>query len=202
MAKVQVGNLEVDEEDIRASLKLRDTVASMMKNPKARRMVLQAEKTINPKAEIPELDNPDPIEEIKTATAAQIAELQKQLKEDKEAREAAANLSKLETTIESSMAALKREHRWLDGTEAEVRKIMTDEGIVKPEIAWAVFQQRHPPQSVLPPTGGMGAWGFMDAPAEGTDSGDDIKALIGSKGENESVLRKMTNQALKDVRAA
>lgn len=200
MAKVQVGNLEIDEEELRASLKLRETVGAILKNPKARRLMLQAEKAQNPKAEIPELDIPDPLEEIKSATDKKIEALTAALEADKAARESAANLSKLETDINGGIAALKRDHRWLDGTEAEVRKIMNDEGITKPEIAWAVFQQRHPPSSILPPTGGMGAWGFMDAPAEGTDSGEDIKALIASKGENESIIRKMTNQALQEVR--
>ncbi len=193
--------IEIDEEELRANEKLRTTVASILKNPKARRLMLQAEKAVNPEAKIPELDQPDPIEEVKSATAAQIAALTKALEDDKAAREAKENLKTLETSIDSGIASLKREHKWLDGTEAEVRKIMNDEGITKPEIAWAVFQQRHPPSSILPPTGGMGAWGFMDAPAEGSDAGEDIQKLIASKGENESVIRKMTNQALKEVRA-
>ena len=40
MAKVQVGNLEIDEEELRASLKLRETVGAILKNPKARRLML------------------------------------------------------------------------------------------------------------------------------------------------------------------
>lgn len=201
MAKVQIGEREYDEEDLRASVKLRETVANWMKNPKARRKILEAEKAFNPAAKIDELDQPDPIDERVAPLLKTVEELQKQVKEDREARESQTNLQQLTTSIDAGIAALKRDHRWLDGTEAEVRKIMTDEGIVKPEIAWAVFQARHPPSNVLAPNGGS-AWGFMDAPAEGTDAGDDIKALIASKGESESVIRKMTNQALKEVRAA
>lgn len=202
MAKVQVGNLEIDEEELRASLKLRETVGAILKNPKARRLMLQAEKAQNPKAEIPELDQPDPLEEIKSATDKRIDALTAALEADKTARESEKNLRTLETSIDSGIAALKRDHRWLDGTEAEVRKIMNDEGITKPEIAWNVFQARHPPSSLMPAAGATGAWGFMDAPAEGSDAGEDIQKLIASKGENESIIRKMTNQALKEVRAA
>lgn len=194
--------VEIDEEDLRASEKLRTTVATILKNPKARRLMLQAEKTVNPKAEIPELDQPDPLEEIKSATDKRIEALTKALEDDKADRAAKDNLKSLETSIDSGIAALKRDHRWLDGTEAEVRKIMNDEGITKPEIAWNVFQARHPPSSLMPAAGATGAWGFMDAPAEGSDAGEDIQKLIASKGENESIIRKMTNQALKEVRAA
>ena len=200
MAKVQVGDHEIDEEAIRSSVALRSQIESWMKNPAARRKLLEARKAAEPDAKIPELDNPDPIEERFKATQTEIAALKKQMEDDASKRDSAAKLGALQDSIEKGLAALRRDQRLTDEGVVALRKIMDEEGIVKPEIAWAVFSQRHPPENPISPR--FGAWGFMDAPTEGGDNAEDIKALIASKGENEAVLRKMVNGALKDARSA
>ena len=79
--------VEVDELQLQQNTKLRTTVEGWLRNPKAKRKILEAQKLVDPKADIPELDEPDPIEALRTESDTKIAALEKQIKDDKEARE-------------------------------------------------------------------------------------------------------------------
>ena len=67
--------VEVDELQIQQSNKLKQTVENWLKHPKAKRKILEAQKLVDPKADIPELDEPDPIEALRTESAEKIAAL-------------------------------------------------------------------------------------------------------------------------------
>ena len=51
-----MATVEVDELQLQQSNKLRQTVEGWLKHPKAKRKILEAQKLVDPKADIPELD--------------------------------------------------------------------------------------------------------------------------------------------------
>jgi hypothetical protein len=198
MPKVAIQGLgEIDEEDVRASVTLRNTIGNWMKNPAARRKMLEAHKTFDPKAEIPELDQPDPLDAKVSPLAAKIADLEKQIADDKAAREQKEKLETLSNKIETGLARIAETERLTPEGIAAVRKLMEDEGITNPEIAWSHFQRLHPPQMPVTPGGNGAAWNFMDPPA---DDQVDLRKLIETKGESEAVVNKLVRDTLGDLR--
>jgi hypothetical protein len=209
MAKIQLGDHEIDEEDVRKSVALRSQIETWMRNPAAKRKLLEARKAAEPDAKIPELDQPDPVEQRFAAMEKQLADERKAREEAEAKRESDTKLSALQTSIETGIEKLRREQRLTDEGVVALRKIMDDEGIVKPDIAWAVFQQRHPPADPITPRG-HGAWNFMDAPVDGDADADAIKELLaagndfahGSEGPMDRATQKLVRKALADTRAA
>ena len=188
--------IEVDEEEFRKSETLRKTVAEWMKNPAARRKLLEANKAYDPKAEIPELDQPDPIEARVAPVMTEVEALKKQLRErdEKDAQDKA--LASLTNSIEKGFQKLRSEEQLTTAGEESVRKLMEEKGITDPEIAWAYHQRIHPPQSPIQ-NSGSGAWNFLEPPA---DDQVDLKRLIETKGESIPLLDKMARDALADIR--
>ena len=188
--------IEVDEEEFRKSETLRKTVAEWMKNPAARRKLLEANKAYDPKAEIPELDQPDPIEARVAPVMTEVEALKKQLRErdEKDAQDKA--LASLTNSIEKGFQKLRSEEQLTTAGEESVRKLMEEKGITDPEIAWAYHQRIHPPQSPIQ-NSGSGAWNFLEPPA---DDQVDLKSLIETKGESIPLLDKMARDALADIR--
>ena len=126
--------IEVDEEEYLSSKKLRDTVATWMKNPAARRKLLEANKAADPKAEIPELDQPDPIEAKVTPVLDELKALRKEMAEDKAKREQDEKLNALTSKIESGFRTLRSEHGLTAEGEQQIRKLRADNpklGIIK-----------------------------------------------------------------------
>jgi hypothetical protein len=192
-----MAKIEVDEEEFRASATLRQTIGNWMKNPAARRKLLEANKAFDPKAEIPELDQPDPIEARVAPVADEVAKLRKELADERAAKEAAEKLASLSSKIDKGFEKLRREERLTAQGEEAVRKLMEEEGITNPEIAWSHFQRLHPPQDVITP-GGQGAWNFFEPASD--DQADDVKKLIESRGQSNSVVDKMARDALNEFR--
>lgn len=192
--------VEVDELALQQSNKLRQTVESWMKNPKSRRKILEAQKLIDPKAEIPELDEPDPLETVKKETAAEIAALKKQIEDDKAARERDAKLSSYQTLREQGFKQL-RSQRWTDDGIKAVEKIMEDKGILDPLDAAAIFERDHPPQTPIVPIG-TGAFNFGEMPSGEDADSKYVENLLkaGKTGVSDSTLMARTYQAINDIR--
>ena len=188
--------IEVDEEEFRKSETLRKTVAEWMKNPTARRKLLEANRAYDPKADIPELDQPDPIEARFAPVMTEVEALKKQLKErdEKDAQDKA--LASLTNSIEKGFQKLREQEQLTAAGEESVRKLMEEKGITDPEIAWAYHQRLHPPQSPIQ-NSGSGAWNFLEPPA---DDQVDLKRLIETKGESIPLIDKMARDALADIR--
>lgn len=189
--------VEIDEEEIRRLKALESTVGTIMKHPKAALLIEQAHKLVDEKAPTPRLDASKPVDERFDAQEKRIADLQKKIDDDQADREKTGKLSALNAKIEDGIAKLRRQGVTEEGIEG-VRKIMEDEGILNPQIAWDHFEKLHPP-AVPVSQKGSGPWNFMELPAQGDE---DIKQLIQSKGESEPLLRKQIADALTDVRGA
>jgi hypothetical protein len=193
--------VEVDELQLQQNTKLRTTVEGWLRNPKAKRKILEAQKLVDPKADIPELDEPDPIEALRTESDTKIAALEKQIKDDKEARERDGRLAQLQALRDNGIAKL-REQRYTDDGIKAVEKIMEDKGILDPLDAAAIFDRDHPPQAPVQQSG-SGGWNFGELPSS-TDDADDkyIDQLLkaGKNGISDGALSQRIFSTINEVR--
>jgi hypothetical protein len=193
--------VEVDELQLQQSSKLKQTVEKWLQNPKAKRKILEAQKLVDPKADIPELDEPDPIEALKKESDDKIAALQKQIEDDKLARERDGRLAQLQTLKDNGIAKL-REKRYTDDGIKAVEKIMEEKGILDPLDAAAIFERDHPPQAPIQQTG-SGGWNFGELPSA-TDDADDkyVDSLLkaGKNGLSDGALSQRIAQTINEVR--
>ena len=98
--------------------------------------------------------------------------------------------------LRSNGIARLRQDKWTDAGITAVEKLMEEKGILDVAIAAKWIESQMPPQNPLAPAGN--SWNFAEMPPEG--SNDDFKRLMDSKGEDDSVLRKMSGEALTEVR--
>ena len=191
--------VEVDELQIQQSNKLKQTVENWLKNPKAKRKILEAVKDADPNARIPELEIEEAARAPVMALETQVAELTKQLATDKADREKEANLNALSGTVEKGKAKLRRDG-WTDEGVAAVEKLMEEKGILDVEIAAAFYEKQHPPQAPATPSG-VGGWNFMEPVAE-----EDAytKAIVASKeaANNDQLAMREAHKTLQEFRAA
>jgi len=187
--------VEVDEDELVQSRKLRDLVAAMMKNPKAKLKLEEAVKEHDPSIPTPTLDQrravEEPIEDLRKELAAE----RKAREEEKAEREKTEKLRALDSQVEAGFAQLRREGFMPEGIE-EVRKIMNDKGILDPLVAAAYFEKLHPPATPVTPVGAIGAWNFTETP----EGDSDVKKLLETRGMSEPLADKMAMQALQEVR--
>ena len=187
--------IEVDEEQVRRDGALRATMAKMLGNPKAKALVEEAYKVVDPNAPTPQLDAQRMVHDAVSKTQSEVEALKKQIADDKAAAEQASRMSAFENRVEQGFAKLRAQGVTKEGLEG-VKKLMEDEGIANPEIAWSHFERLHPPQS--PVMASTGSWNFIEAPADGTNA--DLKRLVETKGESVSVVDKLAFEALNEVR--
>jgi|GEM_PF-1553202 len=194
--------IEVDELQLQQSNKLKQTFEKWLQNPKAKRKILEAQKIVDPKAEIPELDEPDPIEEVRKASEDRIAALEKKIADDAAARERDSRLQQLQTLKDNGIKKLKSEHRYTDEGIKSIEKIMEDKGILDPLDAAAIFERDHPPQAPIAQTG-TGGWNFAELP-NSTDDADDkyIESLLkaGKNGISDGALMQRVGNTINEVR--
>lgn len=194
--------VEVDEEELRSNRELRQVVSKIYADPKARLLVQEATKMIDPNARTPELDAVRSRNEVVEPVTKELAELKKQLADEKAAAENDRKLAALTAKIESGFDKLRREHRLTDEGVTAVRKLMDEEGITNPEIAWAALERQHPPQDLVSPNGpGSGSWNFLETPSGDADA--DIKKLIESRGDGpgaDLITGKLARDALNEMR--
>ena len=191
--------VEVDEAEFNQMVALRGVASKIVANPAARRLLEQAQKTVDPNAATPLLDQEAaqlaPVKEIEKKFETELAALKKEREDEK--REAA--LAGIAARQTAGLAKLRRDG-YTDEGVAAVQKLMEDKGLLDVEDAVAIFERANPPQMPSTPQGGMTgtAWGFADVNA---DSDKLIQELIGSKGQSESVTDRMAINALNDFRS-
>jgi hypothetical protein len=197
--------IEVDELQLQQSNKLKQTVETWLRNPKAKRKILEAQKLVDPKADIPELDEPDPLEEVKAATAKEIADLKKQIEDDRLKRETDGRIAQLQMLKDNGIKKLRTEHRYLDDGIKAIEKIMEDKGILDPLDAAAIYERDHPPQDPIQQTGSGGSWNFGELPSS-TDDADEkyVDQLLkaGKNGLSDGALSQRISQTINEVRGS
>ena len=193
--------VEVDEVQLQQNNKLKQTVEGWLKNPKARRKVLEAQKLVDPKADIPELEEPDPIEAATKPLADQVAALSKQIEEDKVTRERDTRLQQLQALKDNGIKRL-RDQRYTDDGIKAVEKIMEEKGILDPLDAAAIFERDHPPQAPLQQTG-SGGWNFGELPSSTEDADEKYVDQLLKAGKNDisdGALMQRVHNTINEVR--
>ncbi len=188
--------VEVDEEQLRRDSTLRQTIAKILGDPKAKRLMEQAHKMVDKEAVTPALDADQHIEQATAKTREELDALRKEISDDKAKREQETRLNALNKSVEDGISRL-RQQGWTDEGITAVRKLMEDKGIVDPEIAAAYHEKTNPPPSPVNPNGQGGPWNFIEAAVDGDA---DWKKLIETKGESDTLVDKMARDALSDAR--
>lgn len=188
--------VEIDEAEFVRLNGLNNFAHRMLQNPEAAKLLEQAGKIVDPNLRTPRLD----------AAAQQIAPLKafedkfdafvKQTETEKADNQRNQTLNALRTQRDSGIADLRRQGWTADGI-AGVEKLMEEKGILDPLDAAAIFEKHNPPQNVAMP-GSTGGWGFLDGITDDTDA--DLKKLIDTKGEVDSVTDHIARKALHEVR--
>jgi hypothetical protein len=195
--------VEVDELQLQQSNRLKQTMETWLRNPKAKRKILEAQKLVDPKADIPELDEVDPVEEIRASTAKEIADLKKELADKDAARERDGRIAQLQAMKDTGIKKL-REGRYTDEGIKAVEKIMEEKGILDPLDAAAIFERDHPPQAPVQQSG-TGSWNFGELPSS-TDDADEkyVDQLLkgGKNGISDGALSQRISQTINEVRGS
>ena len=187
--------IEVDEVELMNLRRLGGIASRIQQNPKGRKLLEQAYKEIDPQAATPTLDAEALANEPIDAMRKEMEDLKKQLADEKAEGEKNARLADLQRLESEGLATLRRDG-WTDEGITGVKELMEKKGILDPLDAAAIFERDHPrPQPVTP--SGHGAWGFMDNVQDGEK---DLKSLIESRGENNSLIDRMAREALADIR--
>jgi hypothetical protein len=188
--------VEVDEAEILEARRLKDVLAKITADPKRKARLEMLHKEVDPNVPTPTNDMLKPVDDAVGAVSKQIADLTKQLADEKAENERKANLLALTSRVDSGLASLKAQG-WMDDGIAKVKAIMEEKGLLDVEDAVAIFERRNPPPPPIAP-GGSGAWNFMDDVTNDADA--DIKKMIETKGNSESLLNSMVNKTLSEVR--
>jgi hypothetical protein len=186
--------IEVDETDFLQKTKLSELVGKMMKNEEARKMVLTAQKTVEPNNAIPEIDSVKPVQAAITALSDKFETVVKELRDDRAKEKEDARLAKLQNQWKDGQQFL-REHGYNEEGIKKVEELMEARGIASHSDAAKIFEFDNPPPPPATPTG-SGSFNLFEV----QDRGDDYKELLASRGNSEAVLRKMTDAAIAEVK--
>jgi hypothetical protein len=189
-----VALVEIDETQLGAYQKVTEELNRLLNNPKTRRMVLQAKKTLDPDALIPELDAAEPLRAEQDAISQKLDALQKRLEEAEEKRVERERLQELSSVWEKGRSKL-RTNGYTDEGLQEVEKFMEEKGIADHEVAAAAFERLHPPVEPVRSTGGN----RFDLFNADDRTSDHMKALLNNP-DDPIALDSIINDTLRQVR--
>jgi hypothetical protein len=192
--------VEIDEEQYLRDQQLRRALEKVVANPKAKLLLQEAHKMVDPQAITPELDREKSESERITAMRKEFDDFKAAVEKEKAEAAAARQAEALKLSVDTGLARLKREQHLTDEGIAAVRKLMEEKGILNADDAFAIFERQNPAPPPLTPRGN-GAWNFLDIP-EGQDGAAYAKKLLDSKGANDLVLDGEVNATLNNIRGA
>ncbi len=187
--------IEVDESEFAALKRVRDTVAKIANAPEAKKLMQKAHKLVDPNAVTPDLDADEAETKTKTEWQTKFQELETKIATDKAEREKNDNLAALNSKFEAGRAALRDQRYTAEGIEA-VEKFMNERGIPDHLVAAAYLEKQNPPQEVMNPRA-FGSFNFVEPPK---DDDTFLKALLDSKGDDDSAVLKAAVEAVGDLR--
>lgn len=189
---------EIEETEFLANQNVVRAVQKMMADPKARRMVQQAQKIVDPSIVIPELDAAAPIEaslaEERTARLA----LEARMDKDAADRATAEKMKAFEASWNARKASLAKQGYTDEGIVA-IEKLAEERGIADLDAAAALFDRLHPPAEPVE-SAGFGGFNMFESTNGGEN--EDFKKLIEAQGDDPQAERNMINAALNEVRSA
>lgn len=185
---------EVDETEFLNSQTVIRTVNAMMSDPKARKLVQQAQKIVNPNVVIPELDAAAPVLEEVTALRAENASILARMNAEKEERENRERVATFTASWESKKSALRQRGYTEEGITA-IEALAEERGLADLEAASALFDRLHPPAEIADPTS-FNSFNMFENGA----TNEDFKKLLEAQGDDSAAERNMINAALSEVR--
>jgi len=191
--------VEVDEAEILEARRMREVLQKITADPKRKARLELLHKEVDPNVPTPTNDLMKPVDDAVTAMSTRVTELEKKLEEEKKESEKQRNLAQLSQRVDDGLASLKRAG-WMDEVIAKVKAIMEEKGLLDVDDAVAIFERRNPPPAPIAP-GHSGAWNFIDD-AAAVDADADIKRMIETKGNSDSLLNTMVNKTLLEVRGS
>ncbi len=187
--------IEVDESEFAALKRVRDTVAKIANTPEAKKLMQKAHKLVDPNAVTPDLDADEAETKTKTEWQTKFQELEAKIATDKAEREKNDSLAALNSKFEAGRTALREQRYTAEGIEA-VEKFMNERGIPDHLVAAAYLEKQNPPQEVMNPRA-FGSFNFIEPPK---DDDTFLKALLDSKGDDDSAVLKAAVEAVGDLR--
>ena len=187
--------IEIEETDFLASQATIRAVNGMLANPTARKLLLQARKTADPHANIPEIDAAVPVQSELAAFRTELAAERAERAAEKKVREEQDAINTFKAGWERQKSQL-RNAGWRDEGIDAVVKHAEERGIPDLEVAAAHFEKLNPPPEPVQPSG-SGSWGFLEG---NTDDDAFVKKMIESKGDDEAALNAEINASLKEYR--
>ncbi len=187
--------IEVDESEFAALKRVRDTVAKIANAPEAKKLMQKAHKLVDPNAVTPDLDADEAETKTKTEWQTKFQELEAKIATDKAEREKNDSLAALNSKFEAGRTALREQRYTAEGIEA-VEKFMNERGIPDHLVAAAYLEKQNPPQEIMSPRA-FGSFNFIEPPK---DDDTFLKALLDSKGDDDSAVLKAAVEAVGDLR--
>lgn len=185
--------IEIDENELAGYRNVTKALQTMLAHPEARRLVQQAQKTVNPNSVIPEIDAAKPVLDA-------VGALRKEFEDDKKAREEAAakaeedrKVKTLKETWERGREAAKAQGYTKEGLES-LEKFMEERGVADHEVAIPAFERLHP--QAKPVETASNRFDFFNARKH--DGDEAMKMLL--EGNDEGFLATTIPQVLADVR--
>ena len=190
--------IEIEETQFLANQPLAKVVSDMLKHKDARKLILSAQKLVQPDAVIPEIDAAAPIKDELEKAKKEFADGLAEIKKAREDEVAERRRAELTSKWEAGRNSLKAEG-YNDEGIAAVEKLMEQKGLIDHEDGKTIFEKLHPPQTPAQSTG-FGSFNFLDD-AKGDKADTNMKRLLESRGEDEGALNSMVNTALQEARA-
>lgn len=190
-----MAHIEIDEGEYNRLKGVADLAAQIHANPEGRKLLERAHKTVNPRAPTPTLSQEEMFAAPLTEVQKQIADLTNVVTKRFEQEETEKKLGALSRQQEEGFARL-RDQRYTDEGIAAVQKIMSEKGILDPEVA-AAYHARINPPSLATPTG-SNSFNLIETFNDESDKA--LQELMSSQGNSESALNKLVAESLNDFR--
>ena len=186
--------VEVDEGEYASHRQVTAAMQKLLANPATRKMVLSAQKLLDPNAVIPELDAAEGVRAEIGEVAKTMQAMREEMAAEKAARDEERRTAKMQATWDKGRNKLRATGYTDEGLEG-VEKFMEERGIADHEIAAAAFEKLHPPAE---PVRGAGGTRFDVFGSEERNS-DSMKALFANPDDT-MALDSMVNETLRAVR--
>ena len=187
--------IEVDEQNFRAASQVVSAFETMLKHPGARKLVLQAQKTVNPNLAIPELDAPAAGFERINQLQQQLDAQKQALEDEKKSRVEEKRLNELTSRWDASRGKL-RKAGWSDEGIGKIEKFMEEKLIGDHEVAAAAYERLYPePAAISPSSNRLDMFSMKNVRA---DTDESTKMLL--SGDDEGFLSRMIPQTLAEIR--
>jgi hypothetical protein len=186
--------IEVSEEQFLAGQQVSNFVKTAMGNPKARKLLNEVQKIVDPTVVVPKDYQDEVLEEV-NKVKAETQVLADQIKKDKEDREAADRLQKFQASWLSAKNSLASSG-YTQEAITEIEKLAQEKGIPDLDVAAAYFDRLHPPAEPVQ-SGGIGSWDLFQP---NTEEKGFVTKMLESHGQDEGALRQEINAALAEVR--